>query len=137
MNKSDNKRKLDDSINCGEEDDRESNESRANKLVKYDKENGFVCQLNECDFYLENPIFLPCCGSSICQEHESKIEKHNDSYKCPVCCDKNKLPKKGFIINQGLMNLLKTGAHLNKIHKPSRPLLSIAGSSHRWGLAGS
>ena len=89
------KRKLDDSIIWSEEDDSKPNDLRAKKLVKYDKENGFVCKLSECDFYLENPIFLPCCGSSICQEHESNIEKHDDSYKCPVCNEKNKIPDKG------------------------------------------
>ena len=85
----------------------------------------FTCDLSDCKLYLENPIILPCCGSTICKEHENDIEKKNyGKFKCPICNQQESIPQKGFPINKKIMNLINNGDLFGEIHK--KVLNSIA-----------
>ncbi len=65
----------------------------------------FICNLKKCRLYLENPIILPCCGSTICNEHENDFEiKDEDKFKCPICKKQEPIPQNGFEINRKIMN---------------------------------
>ena len=48
-------------------------ETRLLKKVDNLKQN-FICDLNDCKLYLEQAVFLACCGSTICKEHENNLE---------------------------------------------------------------
>jgi WD40 repeat protein len=76
----------------------------------------FICDY--CNLYIENPIILPCCWSTICKEHENDFVKKNDSkFKCPTCNIQQPIPQNGFFISTNLINLIKNGDHLGKNQK--------------------
>jgi WD40 repeat protein len=78
----------------------------------------FICDLEQCKLYLENPIFLTCCGSTVCQKHENYFEKIEiDKFKCPICNQQETIPQNGFPINRKIMSLINNGDHLGEIHK--------------------
>ena len=79
--------------------------------------NIFSCDLKECKLYLEHPILLPCCGSTICKEHENKIEKVGSKYKCPVCRKQHHLLENGFPINKKIFDSMINQNHLGDIGK--------------------
>jgi hypothetical protein len=78
----------------------------------------FICNLKKCRLYLENPIILPCCGSTICNEHENDFEiKDEDKFKCPICKKHETIPQNGFQINRKIMNSIDNGDHLGELQK--------------------
>ena len=78
----------------------------------------YVCDLKECKLYLEHPILLPCCGSTICKEHENKIEKKGGKYKCPVCRKQHQLLlTNGFPVNKKIFDSMKNQNHLSETKK--------------------
>ena len=78
----------------------------------------YVCDLKECKLYLEHPILLPCCGSTICKEHENKIEKKGGKYKCPVCRKQHQLLlTNGFPVNKKIFDSMKNQNHLSDTEK--------------------
>ena len=88
----------------------------------------FICDLiNKCNKYLEIPILLPCCGSTICHEHENDIEMKDGYYICPVCSQQKQhlIFDNGFPINKKLNNLIKNKFHLGLIQKNANKSLDI------------
>jgi hypothetical protein len=79
--------------------------------------NIYVCDLNECKLYLEQPILLPCCGSTICKVHENNIEKKGYKYKCPICGEEQKIFGNKFPINKKISDSMKNQNHLSEIQK--------------------
>jgi WD40 repeat protein len=76
-----------------------------------------ICDLNICKLYVENPIILPCCWSTICKEHENDFLKNDGKFKCPICNLQQPIPQNGFVISTNIINLIKNGDHLAKIQK--------------------
>jgi len=77
--------------------------------------NSFICDLSSCRLYLSQmPIILPCCGSTICGEHQDNIEINDGKYKCPICNEQELYLKNGFPINKKIMNLINNGDHLDE-----------------------
>ena len=77
-------------------------------------ESMFICDLSKCKLFLEKPILLPCCGSTICKEHENKIDKKGGKYKCPICEKQHQLLEKGFPINKKISVSMKNLEHFRK-----------------------
>ena len=77
--------------------------------------NAYICDLAECRLYLEMPIFLPCCGSTICQEHELNLEIKSNQYKCPLCNRLYSYPSNGLQINRAILKAIQSGDYLNKL----------------------
>ncbi len=74
----------------------------------------FLCNHPGCNFYLDNPVTLPCCQSNICQAHLAN--KQNDSqFECFFCKEIVKMPDQGFIINSSLSRLID--CHLTNYQK--------------------
>jgi WD40 repeat protein len=85
----------------------------------------FICDLNKCKLYLEDPIILSCCWSTVCKEHENDyLDKNDDKFKCPICNQRKTIPQNGFVISTNRRNLIKNGDHLGEIQK--KMLNSIA-----------
>ena len=76
---------------------------------------GYICDLNDCNLFLKRPVFLPCCGSTICQEHEQNIDIKDEKYKCPVCNDEENYPQNGFVLNKKIMKLTEYGDHFGEM----------------------
>lgn len=72
-----------------------------------------ICDLSDCNLYLENPITLPC-GSTICQEHLNKLK---DKFLCSICKEDHLIPENGFQINRTLLKMINAGVHLNETQK--------------------
>ena len=72
-----------------------------------------ICELDECQVYLQNPITLPC-GFTICKEH---VEGYKDKFVCLLCQQEHSVPSKGFQINRIIMDIINSGGHLNEIQK--------------------
>ena len=109
-----NKRKLSDVIKTEENSPTTTDETKKTKTSKC--VNPFICKLANCRLYLETPIILPCCGSSVCQEHQKEMISHKSrTYRCPICDEKCPAPKNGFPLNQSLLELIKNKDYLNKL----------------------
>ena len=78
----------------------------------------FVCELNECKLFLENPITLPC-GSTICQYHVDEKNENDNIFKCSICHQDHLIQTDNFTItnNQHLYEIIETGSYLKDIHK--------------------
>ena len=72
-----------------------------------------VCELEDCQLFLENPIILPC-GSAICEEH---LENCEEKYFCTICDKEHPVPEDGFPINKFAQKTIQSGVHLNEIQK--------------------
>ena len=77
----------------------------------------FICDLNDCKLFLERPVLMPCCGSTICQEHEQSIDIKDGKYKCPVCEEQENYPQNGFPLNKKIMKLIENGDHFGEMRK--------------------
>jgi WD40 repeat protein len=77
----------------------------------------FVCDFKDCQLFLKEPVVLPCCGSTICEEHKNNFEIENGKYKCLICSEQEFYPENGFPLNKKIMNLMDNGEHLNEVHK--------------------
>ena len=78
----------------------------------------FICDLEKCKLYLENPIILPCCESTICKEHENDFEiKDEGKFECPICNQQETIPQNGFPIIKKMTNFIKNGDHLGDTQK--------------------
>lgn len=78
--------------------------------------NIYICDLKECNMYLEMPIMLPC-GYTICKEHTEHIEKDSNTYKCCLCKEKHKIPDNGFPCNRKIWDIINNGSHLTGLNK--------------------
>jgi len=67
----------------------------------------FNCKI--CEDVLVDPIILPC-GETVCKAHTDQISKE----KCLLCSETHLVPKKGFLENRIVKNLLEKRA--NKIN---------------------
>ena len=75
----------------------------------------FICELKECNCYLDKPITLPC-GSTICQQHVVDYSLNNQEdtkFKCEICSDEHQIPLDGFKINKRLFELIQSNTHLS------------------------
>jgi hypothetical protein len=79
------------------------------------KENPYVCQHPDCNFYYKDPIMLPC-GSTICKEHLDKVDD-NKIEKCWFCNEEHLIPENGFVINKTVDNIMRLYYHLDPLHK--------------------
>jgi hypothetical protein len=78
----------------------------------------FICKYPNCTYYYSNPVILPCCNSTICQNHTDIMDNiKNSEYKCAICGLASKKPKSGFTVNNSLTDLMKLGLHLSDPHK--------------------
>jgi hypothetical protein len=95
----------------------------------------FVCDLEKCKLYLENPIILPCCESTICKEHENDFEiKDEGKFECPICNQQETIPRNGFPIIRKMMNFINNGDHLEEFKKKmlnSIPTLELKMKEHQ------
>jgi hypothetical protein len=72
-----------------------------------------ICELENCELFIENPIILPC-GSTICQEH---VENESKKFDCEICKKEHFIPEEGFPINKFAYKLMESGFYLNKTQK--------------------
>ena len=60
---------------------------------------------------------MPCCGSTICQEHEIKIQIEDGKYRCPFCDEQEIYPADGFRLNKRLAEKMDNGDHFGEMRK--------------------
>ena len=83
-----------------------------------------TCIFPDCNSCLKNPIILPCCESTICQEHVQKISNsHDNLYKCKNCMIVKKLSEKLLDKNQS------DSIHFSQLQKNTISKLDILNSS--------
>jgi hypothetical protein len=84
-----------------------------------------VCELEDCKLLLKNPVLMPCCGSTICEEHiktSLDILTNETTFTCILCSSVNQIPEKGLPFNKLLDKMIKLNLHLKGEHKKAQEL---------------
>lgn len=75
----------------------------------------FSCML--CQKIQKQPVFIPCCFKSVCQEHVDECLKLNIKIECLKCHKSVDIPKQGFMSNTQISELIDSGAYLSEFEK--------------------
>jgi WD40 repeat protein len=76
-----------------------------------------MCKI--CNQILDDPIFLPCFCSSICQAHIGYLKSIRD-FKCDICHEKINIPVEGFKPNKPFKNFIEKNGYLTEEEKKAK-----------------
>ena len=75
-----------------------------------------ICQYEECQLILENPVTLSC-GNTLCQHHLDKLNLNDVKFKCFFCYKQHTIPEEGFTVNKTMIKIIESFYQSNSLMK--------------------
>ena len=70
----------------------------------------FICEYNNCNKYLSNPIILPCC-KTVCNEHIK--QQPNEKFNCDICKESHQVSENRFPVSKKFDEIIKSGIYFS------------------------